>query len=155
MLPRQLAAVAHRHRCRRSFAVAVRNRRRKPPGKPPPLMAPYLPPDHLMKRDPLISDTDTPTCTPTPPAATDHGEGTPAPVMLGDYRIAARPLPLAGGRFRAQVSIASGPDSDAPSHEMHFREEFPTRAAAAYFAMTQGLRWAFKTLRLGASHTPA
>jgi len=118
-------------------------------------MALYLPLDHLMKRDPLISDTDKPTYTPTLPAATDHCEGTPAPVMLGGYRIAARPLPLAGGRFRAQVSIASGPDSDAPSHEMHFRDEFPTRAAAAYFAMTQGLRWAFRTQRLDASHAPA
>ena len=63
------------------------------------------------------------------------------PVTVGKYRIAACPRPLEGGRFAAQVSIASGQGSASTDRVMQFSEDFPTFEAAAHYAMSQGIAW--------------
>ncbi len=97
----------------------------------------------MNNNNPILLTTD------AKPGAEMHG--LPAPVQLGQYQIAASALPLDGGRFGAAVLIGNAGDAALPDHEIHFRDEFPTRAAAAYFAMSHGLRWAFKSLRAGPS----
>ncbi len=64
------------------------------------------------------------------------------PITIGKYRIAACPRSLAGGRFGAQVSIASGSGSATTDRVICFHDDFPTHDAAAQFAITQGIHWA-------------
>lgn len=71
-----------------------------------------------------------------------------APITLGKYRIAACPRPLEGGRFAAQVSIASGRGSATTDRVMRFHDHFPSHDAAAHYALAQGLVWVHDTLRL-------
>ena len=68
---------------------------------------------------------------------------TPAttPVTIGKYRIAACPRLLAGGRYAAQVSIASGRGSASTDRVMQFIKDFSSFDAAARYAMTQGIDW--------------
>ena len=63
------------------------------------------------------------------------------PITIGKYRIAAVPRPLDGGRFAAQVSIASGTGSATTDRVMRFTDDFPTLAMAASYAMAQGIDW--------------
>lgn len=79
----------------------------------------------------------------------DDSNALPLPVQMGKYEIAARPLPLENGGYAARVSIASRDGGKQAAHELSFHDEFPNRAAAAYFAMSHGLRWALKSLRAG------
>ncbi|MBA4261152.1 MAG: hypothetical protein C0443_03785 [Comamonadaceae bacterium] len=69
-----------------------------------------------------------------------------SPLSLGKYRIAACPRPLPGGRFAAQVSIASGSGSASTDRVMRFHDDFPTHAAAAHYAVAQGIDWVNATL---------
>ncbi len=64
-----------------------------------------------------------------------------SPVTIGKYRIAACPRPLDGGRFEAQVSIASGRGSASTDRVMRFCDDFPTHDAAAHYALSQGINW--------------
>ncbi len=64
-----------------------------------------------------------------------------SPLSLGKYRIAACPRPLPGGRFAAQVSIASGKGSASTDRVMRFHDDFPTHDAAAHYAVAQGIDW--------------
>ncbi len=66
---------------------------------------------------------------------------------MGKYRIAACPRPLDGGRFAAQVSIASGRGSASTDRVMRFHDDFPTHAAAAHYALAQGIVWVYETTR--------
>lgn len=66
---------------------------------------------------------------------------------MGKYRIAACPRQLAGGQFAAQVSIASGRGSASTDRVMRFHDEFPTHAAAARYAIAQGIDWVHATTR--------
>jgi hypothetical protein len=68
-----------------------------------------------------------------------------SPVTIGKYRIAACPRPLVSGRFVAQVSIASGHGSASTDRVMRFHDDFPTRDAAASYAMAQGIDWVHAT----------
>lgn len=70
-----------------------------------------------------------------------------SPITLGKYRIAACPRPLEGGRFAAQVSIASGRGSASTDRVMRFVDEFPTHDAAARYAIAQGIDWVRETTR--------
>lgn len=60
---------------------------------------------------------------------------------MGRYRIAACPRPLPGGRFAAQVSIASGTGSARTDRVMRFHDDFATLDAAAHYAVAQGIDW--------------
>jgi hypothetical protein len=64
-----------------------------------------------------------------------------SPVTIGKYRIAACPRPLDGGRFEAQVSIASGRGSASTDRVMRFSDDFSTHDAAAHYALSQGINW--------------
>lgn len=64
-----------------------------------------------------------------------------APLTLGRYRISANPRALAGGRFAAFVSIASGQGSASTDRVMRFAEDFPSHDAAARYALAQGIDW--------------
>jgi len=66
---------------------------------------------------------------------------------MGKYRIAACPRELACGRYAAQVSIASGRGSASTDRVMRFTATFPTQAAAASYAMAQGVDWVLATPR--------
>ncbi len=66
---------------------------------------------------------------------------------MGKYRIAACPRPLSGGRFAAQVSIASGSGSATTDRVMRFHDEFASHDAAADFAIEQGIDWVRDTTR--------
>jgi hypothetical protein len=48
---------------------------------------------------------------------------------------------LPGGRFAAQVSIASGHGSTCTARVMRFVNEFSTHDAAADYAIAQGIDW--------------
>lgn len=63
------------------------------------------------------------------------------PVTIGKYRIAACPRLLVGGRYAAQVSIASGRGSATTDRVMQYIPDFPSFDAAARYAMTQGIDW--------------
>jgi hypothetical protein len=63
------------------------------------------------------------------------------PVIIGKYRIAACSKPLHTGRFAAQVSIASGRGSATTDRVISFHNDFSTPAAAASFAIAQGIDW--------------
>jgi hypothetical protein len=69
------------------------------------------------------------------------------PVTIGKYRIAACPKPLLGGRFGAQVSIASGRGSASTDRVMSFHDDFSTPDAAARFAIAQGIDWVHTATR--------
>jgi hypothetical protein len=69
------------------------------------------------------------------------------PITMGKYRIAACPRPLSGGRFAAQVSIASGSGSATTDRVMRFYDEFASHDAAADFAIEQGIDWVRDTTR--------
>lgn len=69
-----------------------------------------------------------------------------SPLNLGQYRIAACPKALPGGRFAAQVSIASGTGSASTDRVMRFVDDFPTFDAAARYAVAQGVDWVKNTL---------
>jgi hypothetical protein len=71
----------------------------------------------------------------------------PSPVTIGKYRIAACPRPMDGGRFVAQVSIASGRGSASTDRVMRFHDDFPSHDAAASYAMAQGIDWVHATIR--------
>lgn len=71
-----------------------------------------------------------------------------SPITMGKYRIAACPRQLAGGRFAAQVSIASGRGSASTDRVMRFHDEFSTHDAAAHYAIAQGIDWVRATARL-------
>ncbi len=77
-----------------------------------------------------------------------------SPITLGKYRIAACPRPLEGGRFAAQVSIASGRGSATTDRVMRFHDDFPSHDAAAHYALAQGLVWVHNTQRLQAAPSP-
>jgi hypothetical protein len=64
------------------------------------------------------------------------------PVTVGKYRIAACPRPLLGGRFAAQVSIASGRGSASTDRVIRYTDDFASLDAAAHYAMAQGIDWA-------------
>ena len=64
------------------------------------------------------------------------------PVTVGKYRIAACPSPLIGGRFAAQVSIASGRGSASTDRVIRYTDDFASLDAAAHYAMAQGIDWA-------------
>ena len=64
---------------------------------------------------------------------------------MGKYRIAACPEQLPCGQFAAQVSIASGRGSASTDRVMRFHDDFPTRDAAASYAMAQGIDWVHAT----------
>ncbi|MDP2262342.1 MAG: hypothetical protein Q8K24_04200 [Hydrogenophaga sp.] len=66
---------------------------------------------------------------------------TVSPLTMGRYRIAACPRLLPGGRFAAQVSIASGHGSASTARVMRFTNEFTTHDAAADYAIAQGIDW--------------
>ena len=68
-----------------------------------------------------------------------HSISTTPPITMGKYRIAACPRPLDCGRFAAQVSIASGSGRGTTDRVMRFHDLFPTRDAAAHYAMAQGI----------------
>lgn len=63
-------------------------------------------------------------------------------LTLGRYRIAARPRALPGGRFAAQVHIASGQGSASTARVMRFVDDFATHDDAARYAQAEGLSWA-------------
>jgi hypothetical protein len=69
-------------------------------------------------------------------------------ITIGKYRIAACPRPLLGGRFGAQVSIASGRGSASTDRVMAFHDDFSTHDAAARFALAQGIHWVHATTRV-------
>ncbi len=73
----------------------------------------------------------------------DHTTRTtrPSPLILGKYRIAALPRALPGGLFAAQVSIASGHGSASTDRVIRFDSAFSTHAAAADYALAQGIDW--------------
>ena len=48
---------------------------------------------------------------------------------------------MSGGRFAAQVSIASGSGRATTDRVMRFYDEFATHDAAADFAIEQGIDW--------------
>jgi hypothetical protein len=73
---------------------------------------------------------------------------TPTPVTIGKYRIAACPSPLMGGRYAAQVSIASGRGSASTDRVMRFTDDFASLDAAAHYAMAQGINWARAATRI-------
>jgi hypothetical protein len=68
-----------------------------------------------------------------------HSHSTP--ITIGKYRIVALSRPLDGGRFAAQVSIASGSGRASTDRVMRFTDDFPTHAQAACYAMAQGIDW--------------
>jgi hypothetical protein len=68
-----------------------------------------------------------------------------SPITMGKYRISACPRPLEGGRFVAQVSIASGRGSASTDRVMRFHDHFPTHDAAAHYALAQGIVWVHET----------
>jgi hypothetical protein len=68
-------------------------------------------------------------------------------LSLGKYRIAACPRALPGGRFAAQVSIASGRGSASTARVMRFVDDFSTFDAAARYAVAQGVDWVNDTQR--------
>jgi hypothetical protein len=70
-----------------------------------------------------------------------------SPITMGKYRIAACPRPLEGGRFAAQVSIASGSGRGTTDRVMRFHDHFPTHDAAAHYALAQGIVWVHETTR--------
>jgi hypothetical protein len=70
-----------------------------------------------------------------------------SPITLGQYRIAACPRPLVSGRFAAQVSIASGSGSACTDRVMRFHDDFATHAAAADYAVAQGIDWVHDAMR--------
>ncbi len=70
-----------------------------------------------------------------------------SPITMGKYRIAACPRPLDCGRFAAQVSIASGSGRGTTDRVMRFHDLFPTRDAAAHYAMAQGIVWVHESTR--------
>jgi hypothetical protein len=74
-----------------------------------------------------------------------------SPITMGKYRVAACPRPLTGGRFAAQVSIASGRGSASTDRVMRFIPDFPTYQEAAHYAIEQGLNWVRETTR-GPTH---
>ena len=78
-----------------------------------------------------------------------------SPLNLGQYRIAACPKALPGGRFAAQVSIASGAGSASTDRVMRFVDDFPTFDAAARYAVAQGIDWVKDTLRQRGRPYPA
>lgn len=63
------------------------------------------------------------------------------PVTIGKYRITACPQALASGRFAARVSIASGRGSASTDRVMNFHDHFSSHAAAAHYALAQGIDW--------------
>ena len=65
----------------------------------------------------------------------------PSPFILGKYRIAALPRALPDGLFAAQVSIASGHGSASTDRVIRFDSAFLTQAAAADYALAQGIDW--------------
>ena len=69
------------------------------------------------------------------------------PLTMGKYRIAAFPRKLADCRFAAQVSIASGQGSASTDRVFRFVDEFPTHAAAASYALLQGIDWVRQATR--------
>jgi hypothetical protein len=68
-------------------------------------------------------------------------------VTIGKYRIAACPRVLDGGRFEAQVSIASGRGSASTDRVMRFHDDFSSHDAAAHYALSQGINWVHETTR--------
>ena len=66
---------------------------------------------------------------------------------MGKYRIAACPRQLEDWQYAAQVSIASGSGSASTDRVMRFHNEFPTHAAAAHYAIAQGIDWVRETTR--------
>jgi hypothetical protein len=70
-----------------------------------------------------------------------------SPITMGKYRIAACPRQLEDGQYAAQVSIASGSGSASTDRVMRFHNEFPTHAAAAHYAIAQGIDWVRETTR--------
>jgi hypothetical protein len=75
-----------------------------------------------------------------------------SPLTLGRYRIAACPRALPGGRFAAQVSIASGTGSACTARVMRFVDDFATHDDAFRYAEAQGLSWVAE--RQSAASTP-
>ncbi len=75
--------------------------------------------------------------------AHEHAPGAtpPASLTLGRYRIAACPVALPGGRFAAQVAIASGHGSASTARVMRFVDDFATHDDAVRYAQAQGLSW--------------
>ncbi len=65
----------------------------------------------------------------------------PASLTLGRYRIAACPVALPGGRFAAQVAIASGHGSASTARVMRFVDDFASHDDAVRYAQAQGLSW--------------
>jgi hypothetical protein len=78
-----------------------------------------------------------------------------SPLTLGKYRIAACPRALPGGRFGAQVSIASGQGSATTDRVMRFVDDFATHDAAARFAVAQGIHWVNDLTRRATGHAGA
>lgn len=74
-------------------------------------------------------------------------------LTLGRYRIAARPCALPGGRFAAQVHIASGQGSASTARVMRFVDDFATHDDAARYAQAEGLSWAAARQRTPATST--
>jgi hypothetical protein len=54
---------------------------------------------------------------------------------------------LSSGRFEAQVSIASGRGSATTDRVMRFCDDFSTFAAAAHYALAQGIDWVHEKTR--------
>jgi hypothetical protein len=69
------------------------------------------------------------------------------PITMGKYRIAACPRQLPGGRYAAQVSIASGRGSACTDRVMRFRDEFASHDDAVRYAIAQGIDWVRTTTR--------
>jgi hypothetical protein len=74
-------------------------------------------------------------------------ETTQHPLTMGKYRIASFPRKLADRRYTAQVSIASGKGSASTDRVFRFVDEFPTHAAAASYALLQGIDWVRQATR--------
>jgi hypothetical protein len=80
-------------------------------------------------------------------AISNSSSSSTRPISMGKYRIAACPKPLDGGRFAAQVSIASGSGRGTTDRVMRFHDHFPTHDAAAHYALAQGIVWVHETTR--------
>ena len=65
-----------------------------------------------------------------------------AATTIGKYRIAALPPQSKAGQFYAQVSIASGRGQASTDRVIRFTRVFQSHAAAAQYALEQGIGWA-------------
>jgi hypothetical protein len=63
------------------------------------------------------------------------------PVTLGKYTVTPMVKPLDDGRYGASVSIRSGQGSGMSDRVLRFTEAFADAAAAARYAVEQGLAW--------------